>query len=80
MTLNKLKSEYARVRDEIDALGSARNSKTRLARLRYQLDQIELALLSFRRLAVSAPTLSDVVPWAEPARRRIGEERRARAR
>lgn len=62
MSLNELKSNYARLRDEINALGGAAQcSEARLARLICELDQIDQDLTEFKRLAREAPTLRDVV-------------------
>lgn len=62
MSLNELKSKYARLRDEINALGGAGEpSEARLARLICELDQIDQDLADFKRLARIAPTLRDVV-------------------
>ena len=62
MTLNELKIKYARLRDEINALGgTGQHSEARLARLIHELDQIDHDLAAFRRLAKAAPTLRDVV-------------------
>jgi hypothetical protein len=69
MTLTALKGKYARLRDEIDLLESVgKHSEAKLARLKCELDQIDHDLAVYRRLAEAAPTLRDVVAWAEPAR------------
>lgn len=62
MSLNELKTNYARLRDEINSVGGAgERSEARLARLICELDQIDQDLATFKRLARAAPTLRDVV-------------------
>lgn len=62
MTLRELNGQYARLRDEIDALvGAGTYSQARLARLMGDLDRIDLELAAYRRRALYAPTLRDVV-------------------
>jgi hypothetical protein len=60
MNLNELKGKYARLRDEIDALGgSGEPGEAKHARLMRELDQVDEALAAFRQLARSAPVLDD---------------------
>jgi uncharacterized coiled-coil DUF342 family protein len=67
MTLNELKGKYARLQDEIDSIeGAGEHSESRLARLTCELDQIDQELAAFSRRAREAPTLRDVVEWADP--------------
>ena len=81
MTLNQLKAKYTRLREEIESLGTSdRPSRARLARLTFELDQIDREIAAFKRLVLFAPVLRDVVPWSNPGRRRNGQERRASAR
>jgi len=62
MTLDSLKGTYARLRDEIDSLGSpSKPTEAKLTRLMCELDQVERDLAAFRRLAQTAPTLRDVI-------------------
>ncbi len=62
MSLNELKNNYARLRDEINSVGGAgERSEAKLARLIRELDQIDQDLATFKRLARAAPTLRDVV-------------------
>ena len=62
MSLNELKNNYARLRDEINSVGGAgERSEAKLARLISELDQIDQDLATFKRLARAAPTLRDVV-------------------
>jgi hypothetical protein len=62
MTLRELNGQYAQLRDAIDALvGAGGYSQARLARLMGELDRIDLELLAYRRRALYAPTLRDVV-------------------
>ncbi len=71
MTLNGLKGKYARLREEIDSLGSmVEPTQAKLARLMCELDLVERDLAIYRRLAHSAPTLSDVVASLDPIARR----------
>jgi hypothetical protein len=74
MTLNGLKGKYARLREEIDSLGClAEPTEAKLTRLMCELDQVERDLVVYRRLAQTAPTLSDEVASFDPvARRHIG--------
>ena len=62
MTLNDLIGKYARLRDEIDALGQSEPSAAKRIRLLRELDQVDADLAEYRRLARSAPMLLDVVP------------------
>jgi uncharacterized protein involved in exopolysaccharide biosynthesis len=81
MTMNDLKGRYMRLSAEIESVGgTGGNSQARLARLTFELDQLDEQLVELKRLARSAPTLRDVVPWAEPMHRPHGVERRASAR
>ena len=60
MTLNELKGKYARLRDEIDALGGiGEPGEAKHARLMRELDQVDEALAAFRELARSAPVPGD---------------------
>ena len=62
MTLKKLKDEYARLGNEIDALAAEGGAhERRLAGLMNQLDQVHLELSGLRRRTFSAPTLRDAV-------------------
>ena len=62
MSLNELKNNYARLRDEINCVGGAgERSEAKLARLICELDKIDQDLANFKRLARAAPTLRDVV-------------------
>jgi len=71
MTLNGLKGKYARLREEIDSLGCmAEPTEAKLTRLMCELDQVERDLVVYRRLAQTAPTLSDVVASVDPVVRR----------
>ena len=69
MTLAQITANFARLRAEIDALGRGEPSEARVARLICELDQCDRDLLAFRRLAKSAPTLRDAVPWVDAAAR-----------
>ena len=69
MSLNELKGRYARVRNEIDSLGRAgENSEARLARLMFELDEIDQELAAFKRRNLAAPTLRDVVTGSDSVR------------
>jgi hypothetical protein len=69
MTLIELKEKYARLRAEIDALGGAgEHSEARLARLKFELDEIDHELAAVRRRAQIAPTLRDVVSGVDAVR------------
>ena len=72
MNLNELKGKYARLRDEIDALGGGvgEPGEAKHARLMRELDQVDEALAAFRELARSAPALADAVGSLEPLARR----------
>ena len=61
MNLNELKGKYARLRDEVDALGGGigEPGEAKHARLMRELDQVEEALAAYRELARSAPALAD---------------------
>ena len=74
MNLNELKGKYARLRDEIDALGGiGEPGEAKHARLMRELDQVDEALAAYRELARSAPTLEDaVVAFEPPAERANG--------
>ena len=62
MTLDELKGKYARLRDEIDALGCfGEPSEAKRMRLLCELDQVDADLAEYRRLARTAPMLLDVV-------------------
>jgi hypothetical protein len=66
MTLNELKGKYARLSVEIEALaGAGAHSEAKLARLTHELEEIDREFVAFRRRAETAPTLRDVVSWAE---------------
>jgi hypothetical protein len=66
MTLNELKGKYARLSVEIEALaGAEAHSEAKLARLTHELEEIDREFVAFRRRAETAPTLRDVVSWAE---------------
>lgn len=62
MTLNDLIGKYARLRDDIDALGHGEPSEAKRLRLLRELDQVDADLAEYRRLARTAPMLLDVVP------------------
>ena len=71
MNLNELKGKYARLRDEIDALGGiGEPGEAKHARLMRELDQVDEALAAFRELARSASALADAVGSLEPLARR----------
>jgi len=73
MTLTELKGKYARLNVEIEALaGAGVHSQAKLARLTHELEEIDREFVAFRRRAETAPTLRDVVSWAEPLPRRQG--------
>lgn len=75
MTLNELKGKYARLSIEIEELsGRDAHSRAKLARLMHELEEIDREFVAFRRRAETAPTLFDVVSWAE-----IGAARHAGA-
>jgi hypothetical protein len=79
MILDGLKRKYARLRDEIDSLGCIGDpTEAKLTRLMCELDQVERDLAVYRRLALAAPTLRDVVASFDPPRRASdhGHERR----
>ena len=66
MTLTELKGKYARLSVEIEALaGAGAHSEAKLARLTHELEEIDREFVAFRRRAETAPTLRDVVSWAE---------------
>jgi hypothetical protein len=72
MTLNELKGKYQRLSVEIEALdGGGVHSEAKLARLTHELEEIDREFVAFRRRAQAAPTLRDVVTWAEPATSRF---------
>lgn len=65
MTLNELKSKYARLSNEIDILaGASERNEARLVRLMTELDQVHGDLVDLRRRTLAAPTLRDAVSWA----------------
>ena len=65
MTLNELKSKYARLSNEIDVLaGAGERNEARLVRLMTELDQVHCDLADLRRRTLAAPTLRDAVSWA----------------
>jgi len=83
MTLTELKGKYARLSVEIEALaGAGIHSEAKLARLTHELEEIDREFVAFRRRAETAPTLRDVVSWAElpPLRQNTFGEPRASAR
>ena len=62
MTLNQLKTQYARLCSEIASMaGASRFSEDRLTRLHRELDRIDRDLATIRSRAQSAPVLSDIV-------------------
>ena len=62
MTLTELKGRYARIHREIDSFGSTgQPNEAMLARLMFELDRVDDDLASYRRRAVAAPTLSEVI-------------------
>jgi hypothetical protein len=62
MTLNELKGRYARLSAEIDSFGSdGQPNEAKLARLMFELDRVDDELAAYRRRAVAAPTLSEVI-------------------
>ncbi len=66
MTLNELKGKYARLRDEIDALGCfGEPSEAKRLRLLADLDQVDAELAEYRRVSRTAPMLLDVVDGYE---------------
>lgn len=66
MTLNELKSKYNRLSQEIDTLAAnGEGQQARLMRLMNELDQVHGDLTALRRRTLSAPTLRDVVSWAQ---------------
>jgi len=78
MTLDELKGKYARLSVEIEALaGAGAHSEAKLARLTRELDEIDREFVACRRRSEAAPTLRDVVGWAElsPYRQRRFERR-----
>jgi hypothetical protein len=69
MTLIELKGKYARLRAEIDSLGGAgEHSEAKLARMKFELDEIDQELAAVRRRAQIAPTLRDVVSGVDAVR------------
>jgi hypothetical protein len=76
MNLNELKGKYARLRDEIDALGGiGEPGEAKHARLMRELDQVDEALAAYRALARSASALTDTVGSPEPLVRRANGRR-----
>lgn len=72
MTLNELKGKYQRLSVELDALDGGRvHSEAQLARLAFELEEIDREFVEFRRRAQAAPTLRDVVAWTESAPSRL---------
>jgi hypothetical protein len=79
MILDGLKRKYAHLRDEIDALGGVGDpTEAKLVRLMCELDQVERDLAAYRRLALTAPTLRDVVASFDPQRRGSDHHREQR--
>jgi hypothetical protein len=71
MTLNELKSKYARLSNEIDTLAAEGGpNEARLMRLMGDLDQVHRELSELRLRTFAAPTLRDAVsrPGAAAAR------------
>jgi hypothetical protein len=79
MILDGLKRKYAHLRDEIDSLGCLGDpTQAKLTRLMCELDQVERDLAVYRRLALTAPTLRDVVASFDPPRRGSDHSREQR--
>ena len=77
MTLHELNGKYARLRDEIESLwGDGKQSQAKLARLMFELDQIDQEFAAVRRRALNAPVLREVVGWIDPSRQRIDPQAR----
>ena len=81
MTLTELKGMYARLSVEIEALpDGGTHSEAKLAWLTRELDEIDRQFVACRRIE-AAPTLNDVVKWADLSPYRQSRfERRASAR